>query len=240
MASRLSTRLASSGLVASSSATISCARLTSRLGALPMTRPKVFSTPRIWFSRSQRIRTSRVRVASSARTMWLLSALMCTWRNHPVRTSWAMPAASLRSVFASITFRPALAWRASMQITGSPSARSSFQSQTDSGPVSRPIRSASGARRRRNAAMAPGSVAVTPSATSCRQHRPRRSPSSPAIRPTPRTASSLSPVRVAGTVIAAGRDYAKWCSSAVAKPLASAPTARWRAGGFAAVIDDAR
>jgi len=31
-----------------------------------------------------------------------------------------------------------------------------------------------------------------------------------------------------------------WCSSAVAKPLASAPQARWRAGGFAAVIDDAR
>jgi len=26
----------------------------------------------------------------------------------------------------------------------------------------------------------------------------------------------------------------------VAKPLASAPTARWRAGGFAAVIDDVR
>jgi hypothetical protein len=30
-----------------------------------------------------------------------------------------------------------------------------------------------------------------------------------------------------------------WCSSAVAMPLASAPMARWRAGGIAAVIDGA-
>jgi len=28
-----------------------------------------------------------------ARTAWLASALRCTWRNQPVRTSWAMPAA---------------------------------------------------------------------------------------------------------------------------------------------------
>jgi hypothetical protein len=87
-----------------------------------MTRPNVFSTPRIWFSISQRMRTSRVRVASPARTAWLASALMWTWRNQPVRTNWAMPAASLRSVLVSITFKPALACRASMQNTGSPSA----------------------------------------------------------------------------------------------------------------------
>lgn len=56
-----------------------------------------------------------------------------------------------------------VAWRASMQSSGRPSARSSFHSQTESGPVSMPMRSASGARCRTKAAMAPGSVAVTPS-----------------------------------------------------------------------------
>jgi len=64
-----------------------------------------------------------------------------------------------------MTFKPALAWRASMPTIGSSSARSSFQSQMASGPVSMPMRTASGARRRTNAAMASGSVAVTPSAS---------------------------------------------------------------------------
>jgi hypothetical protein len=52
-----------------------------------------------------------------------------------------------------------------MQTIGSSSARSSVQSRMAGGPVSMPMRTASGARRRTKAAMAPGSVAVTPSAS---------------------------------------------------------------------------
>ena len=46
-------------------------------------------------------------------------------------------------------------------------------------------------------------------AASCRRHRPCGLPSSPATRPIPRSASSLSPVRAADAVIAAERDCAR-------------------------------
>src|SRR6516165_8210805 len=47
----------------------------------------------------------------------------------------------------------ALAWRASMQITGRPSRLSSVHSHVAVGPVSRPIRTASGAFALTNAAI---------------------------------------------------------------------------------------
>jgi hypothetical protein len=48
-------------------------------------------------------------------------------------------------VLVDLHFSTALAWRASMQITGRPSRLSSVHSQVDVGPVSRPMRTAPGA-----------------------------------------------------------------------------------------------
>ena len=56
-----------------------------------------------------------------------------------------IPIASLRSLLLICIFCTALAWRASMQITGKPSRSSSVHSHVDVGPVSRPVRNASGA-----------------------------------------------------------------------------------------------
>jgi transposase len=57
----------------------------------------------------------------------------------------------------------ALAWRASIQITGRPSCLSSVHSHVAVGPVSRPIRTAPGAFDLTNAAIASGSESTTPS-----------------------------------------------------------------------------
>ena len=57
----------------------------------------------------------------------------------------------------------ALAWRASMQITGRPSRLSSVHSHVAVGPVSRPIRTAPGAFDLTNAAITSGSELTTPS-----------------------------------------------------------------------------
>jgi hypothetical protein len=46
---------------------------------------------------------------------------------------WASPAASFRSVLLGRTFKAALAWRASMQMTGRPRSCNSFQSQPPGG-----------------------------------------------------------------------------------------------------------
>jgi hypothetical protein len=81
-----------------------------------------------------------------------------------VRTIWAIPAASLRSVLLGLRARPAWACRASRQITGSPSCRRVPKSQTASGPVSRPIRTSPGAWLRTKAAIARGQVGTLPSA----------------------------------------------------------------------------
>jgi hypothetical protein len=59
----------------------------------------------------------------------------------------------------------ALAWRASMQIAGTPSAFSAWKNQTDSGPVSNTTRSTFGACLRINVAIAAGSEAHLPRQT---------------------------------------------------------------------------
>jgi hypothetical protein len=59
----------------------------------------------------------------------------------------------------------ALAWRASMQITGRPSRLSSVHSQVDVGPVSRPMRTAPGAFDLTKTENASGSESTTPSRT---------------------------------------------------------------------------
>src|SRR5262249_31939807 len=77
----------------------------------------------------------------------------------------AMPAASLRSLLLTCILSTALAWRASIQITGRPSCLSSVHSHVLVGPVSRPTRIAPGAPDLTNAAIAAGSESTTPSRT---------------------------------------------------------------------------
>ena len=85
------------------------------------------------------------RLASSALTEWLSISLTCTSLNQPVCMMRAIPIASLRSLLLICILSTALAWRASIQITGRPSRLSSVHSHVDVGPVSRPMRTASGA-----------------------------------------------------------------------------------------------
>src|SRR3954447_11289480 len=123
---------------------------------LPAIRPKGLRTPRIWFARSTRMRTSCARVVSRERTRWLSTLLTATSRYQPVRTICARPRASLRSDLFSCRASAALACRASRQTTGRPSLCSSCQCQADKGPLSRPMRTTSGARVRMVAAIASG------------------------------------------------------------------------------------
>ena len=77
------------------------------------------------------------RVAVDILDVHLLEPAVCIMR--------AIPIASLRSLLLICILSTALAWRASMQITGRPSCLSSVHSQVDVGPVSRPMRIAPGA-----------------------------------------------------------------------------------------------
>src|SRR5215475_14168374 len=77
----------------------------------------------------------------------------------------AMPAASLRSLLLICILSTALAWRASIQITGRRNRLSSVHSYVAVGPVSRPTRTAPGAFDLTNAVTASGSESTTPSRT---------------------------------------------------------------------------
>src|SRR5262249_35143780 len=88
----------------------------------------VLSRPRIWFSTSRLILTSNARLASGALTEWLSGSLTRTSLNQPVCMMRAMPAASLRSLLLTCILSTALAWRASIQITGRPSCLTSVHS----------------------------------------------------------------------------------------------------------------
>src|SRR5215212_4785350 len=129
---------------------------------LPAIRPKGLRTPRIWLARSTRMRTSCARVVSRERTRWLSTLLTATSRYQPVRTICARPRASLRSDLFSCKASAALACRASRQTTGRPAFLSSCQCQADMGPLSRPMRTTSGALARTVAAIASGVEAHLP------------------------------------------------------------------------------
>src|SRR5947209_15526811 len=73
--------------------------------ARPITRPTFLSRPRIWFSRSRLILTSKARLASSALTEWLSRSLTRTSLNQPVCMMRAIPAASLRSLLLNLEYR---------------------------------------------------------------------------------------------------------------------------------------
>src|SRR5215469_5926067 len=100
-----------------------------------------------------------------------LRLLTLTSRYQPARTKCASPSASLASVLFTFMSSAFLAWRASRQTIGKPSAVSAVQSQVVNGPVSRPMRTAAGAYRRTAAAIAAGSVAVADLAAKCRYLR---------------------------------------------------------------------
>jgi ribosomal-protein-alanine N-acetyltransferase len=100
--------------------------------------------------------SQRVLKKAGARARWLGPDLTCASRYQPVRMTWASPAASFRSVLLIRIESAAFACRASMQITGSPRARSSPCSQTESDPVSRPTRATPDALSAMDEAIASG------------------------------------------------------------------------------------
>jgi hypothetical protein len=106
--------------------------------------------------------TSWARATSTARVRWLSMLFTRTSRNQPVRTICARPRASLASDLLTLSESAALAWRASRQTTGTPSPLSACQCQVESEPVSRPTRTAPGARAATVAAIASGVDAQRP------------------------------------------------------------------------------
>src|SRR5256886_13307369 len=103
-----------------------------------MTSPRFLRSPRIWFSRSRLILTSRARLTRRALIAWLSRSLTRTSLYHPHCMMRAMPTASLRSLLLICIFRAAFACRASMQITGSSilfSSRQEFHAREDGAPA---------------------------------------------------------------------------------------------------------
>src|SRR5206468_2821741 len=112
-----------------------------------MTSPRFLRSPRIWFSRSRLILTSRARLTRRALIAWLSRSLTRTSLYHPHCMMRAMPTASLRSLLLICNFRAAFACLASMQMTGSPTLFNSVHSHVDVAPVSSPTRATCGALR---------------------------------------------------------------------------------------------
>ncbi len=98
----------------------SARRIRASLWPAPKMRPKVFNMPRIWPSKSARIKTNRWRTASIALCSCDVSCFVCTSRNHPIRNILARPRASLRSDFVGRMDRAAWACLASIHTTGEP------------------------------------------------------------------------------------------------------------------------
>ena len=114
---------------------------------------------------------------------WLSRSMTRTSLNQPVCMMRAMPAASLRSLLLICILSTALAWRASMQITGRSSRLSSVHSRVVVGPVSMPIRTVPGALDLTNEAIASDQSRPRPLERSVRSGSPRRSMSASTTRP---------------------------------------------------------
>ncbi len=91
--------------------------------------------------------------------------MACTGRNQPDRISWAMPRASLRSLFTVIADSAALTRRVSISIAGRPASTSPAWSHCDKGPASSPTRAGGTASPSRKATSASGSLATLASRT---------------------------------------------------------------------------
>ena len=92
-----------------------------RLG-VPTFSPASRNNARTPFSTSRRLLSTIRRAVSSARQERQDGFFTCTARYQPVRTIWAIPRASLRSVLFGIAPIAAFAWRASMQIATIPAS----------------------------------------------------------------------------------------------------------------------
>lgn len=66
--------------------------------------------------------------------------LQCTGRKQPIRSSWAMPQASLRSVLTTIAESAAFTWRVSSSTVAKPVWVNPAYSHCDRGPASNPMR----------------------------------------------------------------------------------------------------
>ena len=86
--------------------------------------------------------------------------MRCTGRYQPMRKSWAMPLASLRSVLTIIAESAALTCRVSSSTASSPAPVRPAWSDRESGPASSPTRASGRPSSRKNRTSASGSLAT--------------------------------------------------------------------------------
>ncbi len=82
-----------------------------------------------------------------------------------MRISWAMPRASLRSVFTGMALKASRTWRVSISSTASPADFRPAKSHCDKGPASRPMRAGNIGCEANQAIRASGSLATFASFT---------------------------------------------------------------------------
>src|SRR5438270_13346059 len=121
--------------------------------------------PRMLNSTSNSLACSSLQATSSARTSWDPGDLACTGRNHPIRSSCAIPRASLRSVLITMADSAAFTCRVSSRTTSNPAATKPACSHCDRGPASNPIRVTPVSSPRKNRTRASGSLATFASRT---------------------------------------------------------------------------
>ena len=120
---------------ASSRARASSRRLLTR----PIFRPKPRKRPRIESSMAMAPPCNVLRVASKARISWEDTDLQCTGRNHPMRSSCAIPSASRRSVLIGIAFKAPFTCRVSIRTVVRPASVRCLSNHCDNGPASIPM-----------------------------------------------------------------------------------------------------
>ena len=98
---------------------------------------------------------------SRALVSWDSSDLTWTARNQPVRTTWAMARASIRSVLTGMVFVATRKRRVSTRTTGRPASAKPACSHCDIGPASRPTRLKGSSVAVSAAASAPGSLSAS-------------------------------------------------------------------------------
>src|SRR3954470_11594066 len=108
-----------------------------------------------------------LRATSRARTSWAGIDLQWTGRNQPMRSSWAMPRASLRSVLTIIAESAAFTGLVSSSTASNPALTRAAWSHCDKGPASRPMRTSGRLSPLRNVISASGSLATFASRTIC-------------------------------------------------------------------------
>ncbi len=121
--------------------------------------------PRTLSSTSSSLPCSSLRPTSKARTSCAGGDLRCTGRYQPMRSSRAMPRASLRSVFTTMAESAAFTCRVSSSAASNPAPVRPACSRCDSGPASSPTRVSGRPSRRRKPTSASGSLATLASRT---------------------------------------------------------------------------